>query len=62
MKTEVFDEPVGGQRRLHRKKVLALMKNMRKSSQTLLFKNRPIFVDKLVVIMEHNGNLKDLML
>ena len=57
MKKESIDAPIEGLKRLRNKFVRAQMKRVRNGKQPVVLN-----IDKLVLILEHNGNLKDLML
>ena len=57
MKKESIDAPIEGLKRLRNKYVRAQMKRVRNGKHPVVLN-----IDKLVLILEHNGNLKDLML
>lgn len=57
MKKECIDMPIEGLKRLRNKFVRAQMKRVRNGKHSVVLN-----IDKLVLILEHNGNLKDLML
>ena len=57
MKKESIDVPIEGLKRLRNKNVRAQMKRVRNGKQPVVLN-----IDKLVLILEHNGNLNDFKL